>query len=611
MVSGQFRLTRLVRWFLVLAILVGAGNLSVRGQEAAGAPLYPDLRTAKPSGLYVEAPNSTHAHWVLRFDNTVGNWGSGRLELVAVPNPDNSKTIYQNVFDAPTGGNLVAHIPVNADFIYHPTHNHFHFSGFASYELLKRDSKGAYRPTSKKGNKTSFCILDSIPVSFVGSTYNGFHGAYDFCDAHMQGLSAGWADVYTAILPDQWIDLGTTSLANGQYAILSVADPLNHIKETNDQNNAGETFFTMTNGHITITSAPPHCLVTPAIASVDQTLIVNCTGFNNGERVNLYWGSVNTKAKLSVTANSTGAATGSFKVPEAGSGIHYVIATGQSSHKAAYGAMQVTPRVSIVPTIGKVGSTVTVTGHGYGAGETVRFSFYKTPNTGTQMVSAVANKYGRAEASFAIPASTVSGHKIVGRGAQSGLTASRTFTVQPSLLLSPSSGKPGATIQVSLRGFQAGETVAIILEGRDTPVKQIKVSSSGSAIASSSTSFKIPTLYDPGDYQVTATGQSSNVNAFKTVSVLLPSGAKAPTATPTTTDTPNSTPTEVASEVASPEQTDTAVPTETETAVPTETPTETATATETATEIPTEIPTDAPTEAPTETPTPTATDTPT
>jgi hypothetical protein len=267
--------------------------------------------------------------------------------------------------------------------------------------------------------------------------------------------------------------------------------------------------------------------------------------------------------------------------------------------------MQVIPRISIVPTIGKVGSMVTVTGHGFGAGETVRFSFYKTPNVGIVMASAVADKYGRAEATFAIPASTVSGHKIAGKGASSGLSASRTFTVQPSLLLSPSSGKPGATIQVSLRGFQAGETVDIKLEGRSGPVKQIEVSSSGSAIASSSTAFKIPTSYDPGDYQVTATGQSSHVNAFRTLSVLLPTGATAPSPTPTTTVSP----TESATEVASPEET--VVATETATEAPTDVPTDTPTAapTETETATPTDTPTE--TETPTETPAETATPSPT
>jgi hypothetical protein len=615
MLSGRSRPAKSIRWLIVLAILIGAGgSLTVEGQEASGTPLYPDIRTAKPSGLYVEAPNGEHAHYVLRFDNTIGNWGSGRLELEAIANPDNTKTIYQNIFDAPTDGNLVAHIQVNSDFIYHPTHHHFHFSGFASYELLKRDSKGAYRPTTKKGNKTSFCIIDSIPVSYLGSTYTGFHGSYAFCDAHLQGLSAGWADVYTAVLPDQWVNLGTTPLENGQYAILSVADPMNHLKETNEQNNAAEAFFTMTNGHITLTSAPPHCLVTPAFATVDQTLVINCSGFNNGEKVDLYWGSVNTTPKLTVTATSTGAVTGSFKVPEAGSGIHYVIGTGQTSHKVAYGAMQVIPRISIIPNIGKVGSTVTVTAHGYAAGETVRFSFYKSATVGTLMASAPADKYGRAAASFVVPASELGGHKIAGRGAISGLTASRTYTVQPSLLLIPHTGKPGATISVSLRGFKAGEVVAITLEGRSTPVKTITVSSTGSASATSSNSFKIPTSYSPDDYQVTATGQTSGVSAFRMLSVLLPTGAKAPSPTPTSTPEVKVTATETPSATASPEGTETPAVTETATltAIPTETETTVATATEVATETPTSSPTETPTIPPTETPilTPAPTETP-
>lgn len=599
MSSGRFRLAKPIRLFMVFAIFVSAGSLSVKGQDAAGAPLYPDIRTAKPSGLYIQAPNAEHPHWVLRFDNTIGNWGSGRLELEAIANSDNSKTIYQNVYDAPTGGNLVTHIKVNADFIYHPTHNHFHFTDFASYDLLIRDSKGAYRPTVKKGNKTSFCIIDSIPVSFLGSSYSGFHGSYDFCDAHMQGLSAGWADVYTAVLPDQWIDLGSTSLANGQYAILTVADPMNHLRESNDQNNANETFFTVASGHITITTAPPTCIVTPAIATVDQTLVLNCSGFANGEQVNLYWGSVNTTPKQIVTATSTGAVTGSFKIPEAGSGIHYVIATGQTSHSAAYGAMQVIPRISIMPTLGKVGSTLTVSAHGYASGETVRFSFCKVPGVSTLMATAPADKYGRAEVSFTVPASQLGSHLIAVKGASSGLSSARTYTVQPSVQLFPSAGVPGAAIELSLRGFQAGEVVAIKLEGRSTPVKMITVSSTGSAVASSATSFKIPASYGGGDYQVTAMGQTSNVNAFRTLTVLAKSGANAPSPTLTATLTTTATPTEVAS----PGATGPVIPVATATEGPTDTPTGTSTAapTETQSLAPTSTPIDTPTEVPTET----------
>jgi hypothetical protein len=570
----------------LVGLLLSASGLAVSHQAQAGAPLYPDLRTPPPSRLYFEAPNGAHpGRWVIRFDNKVGNYG-GKLELEAIWNSDGTKTIYQNVYDQLNGGNLVSHTVVNSDFIYHPTHNHFHFAGFASYLLLKRDAKGAYRPTTKTGTKTSFCIIDSVPVGLISSS---FTKSDTTCNAHIQGLSAGYADVYTAELPEQWIDIGSAPLVNGRYAILSISDPFNKIKETNEQNNAGERFFTVSNGVITLTSAPAHCLVTPSSATVDQTIIASCSGFASGETVDIYWGSMNTSPKKTVTASSAGGFATSFKVPESGSGFHYVIAHGRSSNKVAYGIMQTLPRLSIAPTIGKVGSIVSVTAHGYASGENVAFSYYTSPSIGTTMVTAPADKYGRAAASFAVPASQLGNHLIVARGVASGLKSSRTYTVQPNLTLVPSSGAPGTSIGISLRGFKAGEQVEIKLQGRSTPVKTITVSSTGSAVASTTNSFKIPTSYDPGDYTVTAKGLTSSVSSTRTLEVLAPSGASlSPTPTATTTSTPT--------ESTSPSAT-----------VMTETPTIEPTATATTTpETPTTEPTDTPTETPTETPAPTA-----
>jgi hypothetical protein len=68
----------------------------------------------------------------------------------------------------------------------------------------------------------------------------------------------GWADKYDYSLPDQWIDLGTTSyLLDGNYVLRSVADPKNRIYESANKNdtsresqetNAAVTFFRVSGG---------------------------------------------------------------------------------------------------------------------------------------------------------------------------------------------------------------------------------------------------------------------------------------------------------------------------------------------------------------------------
>src|SRR3954452_4747348 len=47
-----------------------------------------------------------------------------------------------------------------------------------------------------------------------------------------QGLSVGWGDTYDYYRQEQWIDLGQTNLANGDYVLRSITDPFNNVYES-------------------------------------------------------------------------------------------------------------------------------------------------------------------------------------------------------------------------------------------------------------------------------------------------------------------------------------------------------------------------------------------
>lgn len=229
---------------VVVVVLVFAVLSDGAGQARAGAALYPDLRTLQPSNLYfdqvVYSDGSTHH--VLRFANTVWNAGTGRLELEG----KKRSKIYHNVYDSPKGGNLVQRIYIGNDSVFHQGHNHYHFQDFASYLLLQQDVSGVYRATTKKGTKTGFCIMDSSRVS------GSYSAQYNLCGRSLQGLTVGWGDIYGAHLADQWIDIGTSQLADGTYAVQSTADPRNKLLETDDGNNVALTCFTVGGGTISI-----------------------------------------------------------------------------------------------------------------------------------------------------------------------------------------------------------------------------------------------------------------------------------------------------------------------------------------------------------------------
>ena len=230
-------------------VLVGAvGGLAAAAGPAAGAgpALYPDLRTRTPADLAFDVlADGTH---VLRFSNTVWNAGEGRLELEGDPHPqqDAAKTIYQNLYDAPTGGNRVSHTQVSSDVVYHPSHEHYHFADFSNYLLLKKAKNGRYRATTKQGVKTGFCIMDLARVR------GSYEPQYTACGRELQGLSVGWGDVYGSDLPEQWVVLGDRRLADGEYGLRSTADPKNKLDEGGrDGNNAATAYFTVSGGQIT------------------------------------------------------------------------------------------------------------------------------------------------------------------------------------------------------------------------------------------------------------------------------------------------------------------------------------------------------------------------
>ncbi|MDQ2684029.1 MAG: lysyl oxidase family protein [Chloroflexota bacterium] len=548
-----FRRIRTVAVLIFLAVLIGTTSPPV----LAGPPLYPDLVTMPPSGLYFEVSSS--GRYLLRFDNTAANLG-GRLEISV--DSIGSKTIYQNVYDQNVGGNRVVRQQVHSDLIYHPQHNHFHFSGFAQYELLRRDSAGFYNVTARAGSKTSFCILDSIRVSGIGPTWP----SYTSCGATFQGMSAGWGDTYIAALFDQWIDVGTAPLADGQYAIRSTADPDNRLMETNDFNNVGMRYFTIVNGRIADTVEPPLCKVQRAssgVATVDRTLDstvgsvvqLSCSRFEAGEMVDIYWGSANTDPKDAVTATSSGTLTAYVQIPPSSLGVHYIIAKGRSSGKQAAAIVNTVASVTLTPDRGEVGSQATVNVYGFSDGEEVRIKFYKAGSVVSTTMVVDASGSGSGSIAFDVPAAPFGMHKVEAVGQQSGASATGSFVITPSIELLPGDAIPGENVGISMRGFAAGEKVTVTIGNQQIEVGQFEASHSGSVLASAA-KFTVPDL-EAGTHIVTATGSISGIPATGQLEVGSGGGSEDPAPT------------------------DTEVPTETATTPPTEAPTEEPTPVET------------------------------
>jgi hypothetical protein len=112
----------------------------------------------------------------------------------------------------------------------HPEHfswsecdHEWKYAGFASYKLL--DPSGN---VAAVGGKSAFCIMDERNYAEDGS------GPVYTCGT--QGLSVGWADVYSAGLDCQWIDV--TDVPAGDYTLEVSVAPNGMLAELSHDNNS-------------------------------------------------------------------------------------------------------------------------------------------------------------------------------------------------------------------------------------------------------------------------------------------------------------------------------------------------------------------------------------
>lgn len=107
--------------------------------------------------------------------------------------------------------------PNDPRFSWSPAHGHYHVVDFATYRLLDRAGVVVVA-----AHKQAFCLRDSSRVRPDA-------GRRRFDDCVVQGISPGWADVYPANLPCQWLDV--TDVAPGAYVLEVEVDPSRRYAE--------------------------------------------------------------------------------------------------------------------------------------------------------------------------------------------------------------------------------------------------------------------------------------------------------------------------------------------------------------------------------------------
>jgi len=138
------------------------------------------------------------------------------------------RTLLRFAVETPNIGNadlfLGSPNPSNPNFQYSSCHGHYHFVGYANFQLVDADDQVA-----AVGHKQAFCLLDSErylddpDVATAEKYWCGY-----------QGIQRGWSDVYHTRLACQFIDI--TGVPDGDYT-LRISLNQNHTLEELDYDN--------------------------------------------------------------------------------------------------------------------------------------------------------------------------------------------------------------------------------------------------------------------------------------------------------------------------------------------------------------------------------------
>lgn len=214
-------------------------------------------------------------------------------------------------------------------------------------------------------------------------------------------------------------------------------------------------------------------------------MVVGCTSatcFTPSEPVSIYLGSPLTGTlMLATTALSGGTLHASVPVPQVNPGTYMVTAVGQRSHFSHTGTVTIVPVLRPGVTQGAAGTELALTGAGFLPNEqvTIYFNWQNAQSPGQIAATTLADTSGAFAWAGMVVTDTPGTYKIAGVGAASGAFTYFTFTIVPSLSVTPFVGTPGQTLTVSGAGFKASAPLGVYFGGVTTRIATTTTDASG------------------------------------------------------------------------------------------------------------------------------------
>jgi hypothetical protein len=163
--------------------------------------------------------------------------------------------------------------------------------------------------------------------------------------------------------------------------------------------------------------------------SFNDPITITGTSFKPSELVNIYDDATTSSPIYTALTDSTGSFVINRRVTAMPYGSHTLVAVGQTSQIPASTTFSMHASPGLRPTEGIPGQTIGVTGHGYGASETVKLR-WDTP-AGPTLRQDVANSRGTLFTFFVVPkGATPSQHLVYATGSKTHAQVIAVFTVQ-------------------------------------------------------------------------------------------------------------------------------------------------------------------------------------
>ena len=238
----------------------------------------------------------------------------------------------------------------------------------------------------------------------------------------------------------------------------------------------------------------PQISVSPDVGPIGTIVTVTGTGFARTSPITIMFGDEDVTPSPAPVTNQVGSFTADFSVPPLVEGDYTVKATDAAGNFGTDVFSLIGIMVTIDPTSGPVGTLVTVSGTQATPDGLVTIWW---DSVAVDSVSAQGD--GTYSYDLTVPPSSVGDHTVKAEDVESTNTATKTFTVEPQIILSVSEGPVDTELTVTGTGFVANAYVDITY---DTPlvVENFETDSVGGFVAT----FNVPASV-AGVHTVTAT----------------------------------------------------------------------------------------------------------